>query len=41
MTPYFKKKKKKSQKRAGGVAQGEGREFKTQYCKKKGSIFTL
>jgi hypothetical protein len=24
-----------SQKRAGGVAQGEGPEFKPQYCKKK------
>jgi hypothetical protein len=24
-----------SQKRAGGVAQGEGHEFKPQYCKKK------
>jgi hypothetical protein len=24
--------KKKSQKRAGGVAQGEGSEFKPQYC---------
>jgi hypothetical protein len=28
-------KKKKSQKSAGGVAQGEGPEFKPQYCKKK------
>jgi hypothetical protein len=26
------KKKKKSQKRAGGVAQGVGPEFKPQYC---------
>jgi hypothetical protein len=26
--------KKLSQKRAGGVAQGEGPEFKPQYCKK-------
>jgi hypothetical protein len=24
-----------SQKSAGGVAQGEGPEFKSQYCKKK------
>jgi hypothetical protein len=29
--------KKKSQKRAGGVAQGVGSEFKPQYCKKKKS----
>jgi hypothetical protein len=28
-------KKKNSQKRAGGVAQGVGPEFKSQYCKKK------
>jgi hypothetical protein len=27
--------KKPSQKRAGGVAQGEGLEFKPQYCKKQ------
>jgi hypothetical protein len=27
--------KNPSQKRAGGVAQGEGPEFKPQYCKKK------
>jgi hypothetical protein len=27
--------KKKSQKTAGGVAQGVGPEFKPQYCKKK------
>jgi hypothetical protein len=30
-----KKKKKPSQKRAGGVGQGVGPEFKPQYCKKK------
>jgi hypothetical protein len=35
-TPSPKKKKKKpSQKRAGGVAQGVGPEFKSQYHKKK------
>jgi hypothetical protein len=28
-------KKKPSQKRDGGVAQGVGLEFKSQYCKKK------
>jgi hypothetical protein len=28
-------KKKKSQKRAGGVAQGTGPEFKLQHCKKR------
>jgi hypothetical protein len=28
-------KKKKSQKRTGGVAQGVGCEFKPQYCRKK------
>jgi hypothetical protein len=28
-------KKNPSQKRAGGVAQGEGPEFNPQYCKKK------
>jgi hypothetical protein len=27
--------KNPSQKRAGGVAQGKGPEFKPQYCKKK------
>jgi hypothetical protein len=31
------KKKKKSQKKAGGVAQGVGLEFKPQYHKKKKS----
>jgi hypothetical protein len=31
-------KKKKSQKRAGGVAQGVGPEFKPQYHKKKGCL---
>jgi hypothetical protein len=25
--------------RAGGVAQGEGSEFKPQYCKKKKKVF--
>jgi hypothetical protein len=36
MRPYPEKKKKKkpSQKTAGGVAQGEGPEFKTKYHKK-------
>jgi hypothetical protein len=29
------KKKKKSQKRAGGVAQGVSPEFKLQFCKKR------
>jgi hypothetical protein len=29
------KKKKKIQKRTGRVAQGEGPEFKPQYCQKK------
>jgi hypothetical protein len=29
------KKKKKSQKRAGGVPQGVGPEFRPQYCKIK------
>jgi hypothetical protein len=33
MTPYLKKPFTK--KRAGGVAQGVGPEFKPQYCKKK------
>jgi hypothetical protein len=33
MKPYLKK--KKSQKRSGGVAQGVGPEFKPQYHKKK------
>jgi hypothetical protein len=33
--PYLGKKKKPSQKRADGVAQGEGPEFKPQYCKKE------
>jgi hypothetical protein len=33
MRPYLKK--KKSQKKAGGVAQSEGPEFKPQYHKKK------
>jgi hypothetical protein len=32
---YLKKKKKSSQKRAGGVAQGVGPEFKFQYQKKR------
>jgi hypothetical protein len=32
--PYLEK-KKKSQKRAGEVAQGTGPEFKPKYCKKK------
>jgi hypothetical protein len=31
--PYIEK--NPSQKRAGGVAQGVGPEFKPQYCKKK------
>jgi hypothetical protein len=31
--PYLEK--NPSQKRAGGVAQGVGPEFKPQYCKKK------
>jgi hypothetical protein len=31
MKPYLEKRKKKSQKRAGGVAQGVGPEFKPQY----------
>jgi hypothetical protein len=35
MRPYLKKKKTPSQKRAGGVAQGVGPEFKSQYRKKK------
>jgi hypothetical protein len=30
--------KNPSQKRAGGMAQGEGPEFKLQYCKKKKKI---
>jgi hypothetical protein len=30
--------KKPSQKRAGGVAQGVGPEFKPQFCKKKKSL---
>jgi hypothetical protein len=34
MRPYLKK-KKKSQKRAWGVAQGGGLEFKLQYYQKK------
>jgi hypothetical protein len=33
------RKKKKSQKRAGGVAQVVGHEFKPQYRKKKSKIF--
>jgi hypothetical protein len=33
--PISKKKKKPSQKRAGGVAQGVSPEFKPQYWKKK------
>jgi hypothetical protein len=33
LRPYLKKILHK--KRAGGVAQGEGPEFKPQYCKKK------
>jgi hypothetical protein len=33
MRPYLEK--NPSQKRAGGVAQGVGPEFKSQYCKKK------
>jgi hypothetical protein len=33
MKPYLKKTLHKN--RAGGVAQGEGPEFKPQYCKKK------
>jgi hypothetical protein len=33
MRPYLKK--NPSQKRAGGVAQGEGLEFKPPYCQKK------
>jgi hypothetical protein len=32
------KKKKKSQKTVGGLAQGVGPEFKPQYCKKKKRI---
>jgi hypothetical protein len=35
MRPYLSKKKKKSQKWAGGLAQGVGPEFKPQYRKKK------
>jgi hypothetical protein len=31
--------KNSSQKRAGGVAQGVGTEFKPQYCKKKKKEF--
>jgi hypothetical protein len=39
--PYLgKKKKKKSQKKAGGMAQGEGCEFKPQYQKKKITSWT-
>jgi hypothetical protein len=34
--PYLKK--KKSQKRAGGVAQGIHPKFKPQYCQKKNQI---
>jgi hypothetical protein len=34
MRPYIKKKKKKPQNRAGGVAQGICPEFKLQYRKK-------
>jgi hypothetical protein len=34
--PYLEK--KKSQNRAGGVAQGVGPEFKPQYCQKKISL---
>jgi hypothetical protein len=33
MRPYLEK--SPSEKRAGGVAQGVGPEFKFQYCKKK------
>jgi hypothetical protein len=33
MRPYLEK--NPPQKRAGGVAQGEDLEFKSQYCKKK------
>jgi hypothetical protein len=36
MRPYFKK--NLSQKKAGGVAQGVGPEFKPQYLKKKKRI---
>jgi hypothetical protein len=36
MRPYLKK--NPSQKRAGGVAQGKGLEFKPQYCKKTKSL---
>jgi hypothetical protein len=36
--PYLKK--NPSQKRAGGVAQGVGPEFKPQYCKKKKSAIS-
>jgi hypothetical protein len=41
MRPYFKKnknqniKKNHTKKRTGGVAQGVGPEFKSQYCKRK------
>jgi hypothetical protein len=35
MRLYLKKKKKTITKRAGGVAQGVGPEFKPQYCKIK------
>jgi hypothetical protein len=37
MRPYLKK-KKKSQKRVGGVAQGIGSEFRSQYYQKKKKI---
>jgi hypothetical protein len=33
--------KNPSQKRAGGVAQGEGPEFKTQYRKKKKKFYLM
>jgi hypothetical protein len=39
MRPYLKK--KKSQKKAGGVAQSEGPEFKPQYHKKKKKNLSL
>jgi hypothetical protein len=43
-TPYLEKKKKQknpSQKRAGGVAQGVGPDFKPQYHKKKKNPVTI
>jgi hypothetical protein len=39
MRPYFEKKKKKSQKRVGGEAQGVGPAFKPQYQKKKNFFY--